>query len=95
MTLYPEELQLHTPRIGVAEQSLWAHEQHGNQDKAGSHSAKASANAGIQITCRQTLNQTNDHGADDRSGDAVEAAYDHDREYLRDRQAPRQCRLQQ
>jgi hypothetical protein len=65
---------------GLFSWSSWP--EHGNQNKAGSDGAKASADVGVQVTCRQALNETNDHGADDRSGDAIEAAYDHYREYL-------------
>ena len=78
----PPSRKLRTGRTRVAQRPIWPQHQSGDEHKTGHHGAEPSADTGIEIAFRQALHKANDHGAADRSDNAIEPSDVADREDL-------------
>src|ERR1051326_190033 len=76
----PQRLPPLDPRL--AEKPVRAQAQHGEQQQIRGHRAEPAAEMRIEVPGADAFENADQHGADDRAGNAVETANDRDREDL-------------
>src|SRR5262245_66150538 len=80
--LYRHDVILDPLDIRSSQEAVRPHEERPNQDHVRRDVTESSADEGIEVAGHQRFQDSDDEGRDDRTGQAVEAAEDHDRKHL-------------